>query len=260
MSKISSFLKHSIRNSTTNVTFEIKHIAFELSIFKEALERQQELEKDINTKASMLIFFLPFIILIGSIGNLLNIAIFSRKGFKNCSTFRFLIYLSVIDLNVLLFCASDAFLRFGFQIHIRQISTNLCRFHTFFTYLFTHASSTTLMVISIQRALVMTNKSVYLSLISLKKGQVIRKEPHSYFFGSSLCCILQFGLKSKIKKQNMYSSFMHRIDIIMATVLTFLAVLNIHYIFFMKLDWTSHVSNVYDFCFPREGKEFNLLG
>jgi len=245
-----------------NLTTEINFTDFEYLLFKKLMENQKIFEKEITHKSAIIIFVLPLIILIGIIGNLLNIIIFSRRVFKYCSTFRFLIHLSVFDLLVLLICASDAFLRFGFQIHIRQYSTFICKLHTFFTYLFTHASSATLTIISIQRALVMANKSIYLSVFRLKRGQMIHKEPHSYYLGSNICCIFQLRLKSTIKKHKIYSLNWRRVDLLMAAIITFLTILNIHFMFFMKLDFKQSAKksrNTHGFCFPQQGNHLKFF-
>jgi len=216
---------------------EYKRIAQVLSEGQALIER----ERNTALKARTIIFLLPVIILIGTIGNIVNIILFSRKTFKSNSTFRFLLYLSIFDLLVLLICAPDAFLRFGYNIHLRQLSLYSCRLHTFFTYFFTHASSSILMLISIDRALIISNKTFHFALIRLKKFENIKNEPNSYSFGLSILCILQCGLTSNMKKNN--RSFMHRTDIIMVFLLAVLAILNSHYILFMTISEPSLASN-----------------
>ncbi len=155
-----------------------------------------------------IILLMSLILIIGLIGNSLNILIFSKKTVRSNSTFRFLLYLSIFDLLVLLVCTPDVFLRFGYQIHIRQISIYTCRLHTFLTYLFTHASSSTLMLISIDRALIISNRNSMLC----------------YFFH---CC------SSKIKKISV--SFIHRADLIMIFLLAALIIINSHFILLMTI-------------------------
>ena len=113
------------------------------------------------------------------------------------STFRFLFYLSVVDLFVLAVCPIDVILRyivihiclrckivrnfskyieiyliqsinsnrFGFQIEIRSMSTLVCRLHTFFTYFLTHLSSILLMAVSIDRALIVNSHNFSLVVV-----------------------------------------------------------------------------------------------
>ena len=126
-------------------------------------------EDAINDKIyNILILTLQVIIIIGVVGNLLNIVVFSRRQMRQISTFRFLFYLSAIDLLVLIICATDAVVKFGYQIEIRSYSIILCKLHTFLTYFLTHLSSVLLMVISIDRALVIFNKN-FLNLFKSKR-------------------------------------------------------------------------------------------
>ncbi len=228
----------------TIIDFDYLHLFNEYRKFAEALNEGQALldrQRDNAFKAKLIIFLLPFIIFFGIIGNILNIFIFSRKTLKSNSTFRFLLYLSVFDLLVLLVCAPDAFLRFGYQIHIRQLSIYTCRLHTFFTYLFTHASSSILMMISIDRALIISNKSFHFALLRLRKYENIKKESHSYLFGPSICCILQCGFTSKMKK--IHPSSMHRTDLIMIFLLVILVAVNSHYMLFMRISSPAHMGD-----------------
>lgn len=112
------------------------------------------------------------LIVVGVIGNLINILVFSRRHMRKVSTFRFLLYLAITDMLVLLVCSTDALSKFGFQWEIRAQSTFSCRLHTFLTYLLTHSSSTILMVVSVDRALVVSNSSIR-SLVGSIKGELI---------------------------------------------------------------------------------------
>lgn len=110
------------------------------------------------------------LIVVGVIGNLINILVFSRRHMRKVSTFRFLLYLAITDMLVLLVCTTDALSKFGFQWEIRSQSTILCRLHTFLTYVLTHSSSTILMVVSVDRALVISNSSIS-SIIESIRGK-----------------------------------------------------------------------------------------
>jgi hypothetical protein len=92
------------------------------------------------------------------VGNSINILVFSKRHMRKMSTFRFLIYLSVFDMLVLLVCSTEAFAQLGFHFEICHLSNLTCRVHTFLTYFLPHCSSNILMAISIDRALVMCAK------------------------------------------------------------------------------------------------------
>ena len=123
---------------------------------------------------SKLATILVFIIIIGVLGNMLNIIIFSKRNMIKMSTFKFLFYLSIIDLFVLLVCTTDAFLTFGFNIEIRLYSNFFCRWHSFLTYFLTHMSSVVLMVVSIERCLVINN----VGLIRSYSKKETKRESH----------------------------------------------------------------------------------
>ena len=91
------------------------------------------------------------IILIGLFGNIMNLKVLANKEIRKMSTFRFLLYLSIIDIMVLTICAVDSVMTYGFNIEVRQMSSFICKIHTFFTYFLTHMSSIVLMCVSIER-------------------------------------------------------------------------------------------------------------
>jgi hypothetical protein len=132
-------------------------------------------DETINTPIiKFLIVVLLTLVSLGLIGNILNMIVFGKKKMKRVSTFRFLLYLSLADLLVLLVCSSDALLKFGFLIEIRLYSTIVCKLHTFATYFLTHLSSMILMAVGIDRALVVNNKSIF-SLFNCNKRRLRRR-------------------------------------------------------------------------------------
>jgi hypothetical protein len=108
---------------------------------------------------------LAITIVIGLCGNTVNITVFGRNSMRTVSTFRFLLYLSVFDLLVLLLCATDVFAQFRYNFEIRNVSTFMCRAHTFLTYFLPQCSSNILMAVSIDRALVVTNYKSFYTLL-----------------------------------------------------------------------------------------------
>ena len=106
-----------------------------------------------------LTIILFLIIFIGVIGNVLNVFVFGKKCMRSVSTFRFLLYLSIINLFVIIICTFDDLMSFGFKIQIRLHSTLACKFHTFMVSWLPQMSSVVLMIVSIDRALVVYNRS-----------------------------------------------------------------------------------------------------
>ncbi|CAF2808374.1 unnamed protein product [Rotaria sp. Silwood2] len=93
---------------------------------------------------------------IGSIGNSLSFIVFTQKQLRTHSTFRYLAYLSIVDLIVLYLGLGNIILRDYFLFDIREQNLFLCKFHTFLTYVTTHLSSWILTIVSIDRAIACT--------------------------------------------------------------------------------------------------------
>jgi hypothetical protein len=133
------------------------------------------------------------IIFIGVIGNVLNIFVFGKKYMRSVSTFRFLLYLSIINLFVILICTFDDLMSFGFKIQIRLHSTLVCKLHTFMTSWLPQMSSVVLMIVSIDRALVVYNRSKCFNAFCVEKTiatiaavLIIINLHHLFFFDLSL--------------------------------------------------------------------------
>ena len=119
---------------------------------------QTEWEKFI-TKIKVII--LAIIILIGCIGNTLNLIVFGKKSLKKITAFRFLFFLSAFDILVLTIGAVEILMRNAFEFELRLYSTLTCKIHTFATYTVTHMSSTLLMTVSVKRAIKMIKMKIF---------------------------------------------------------------------------------------------------
>jgi hypothetical protein len=167
------------------------------------------------------------IILTGLIGNVINIIVFSHKSIKNQSTFRYLFYLSIVDLLVLIICSMDSLLTYGFFIMIRLNSDMIYKIHTFSTYLLTHLSSCILMLVSIERAFVITKKNSFGSIFKRKNTR----------------------LKLLNKKKLPRTKIGHLISLISLILI----ILNSHYLIFLKLnviDVSGVLEQSLDSCYP----------
>lgn len=162
-----------------------------------------------NQSISMFLILI-IIIIVGIAGNILNLIVFGQKTMRNHTTFQYLFYLSIVDLLVLTTCASDSMLTYGFFLMIRLKSEIACRLHTFLTYFFTHMSSTILMLVSIDRAFVITNKKSFSSIFKRARKND-RNNANSIFKIKSI---------SKI--------------IFVTTIILFL--INLHYLIFLDLN------------------------
>jgi hypothetical protein len=207
-----------------------------------------------------IIVSLSTVLLIGIVTNFLNMIVFGKRQMRKGSTFRFLLYLSISDLLVLAVCATDALARFGFRFEIRAYSTLACRLHTFLTYFLIHSNSTILMVISVDRALVVTGHS-FLSILQMKRAK--RQSSGGGGGGASSSLVLHhrasmspanaIGTNSCLAR--LLGKF-HRVDLAIICILTFLVLLNSHYGIFLNLnqlilnDSSSNGTITIGVCFP----------
>jgi hypothetical protein len=234
---------------------------------------KQKLDKIINyievflEKQTFLKYLLPCIIIVGIIGNLINLMVFGKKNMRQASTFRFLFYLSAADLLVISACALD--LHLGFHYAVEPRFTRLsCKLVTFFTYFLTHASSFILMIISVDRALIISNKSFSLLFKRNRKAQAKESK-----FKSPKSSKQHAIVETKNNRRNLVSSSslvsfgqaiafycgqnVHRVDKVILKICAFLFLLNFHYIIFLDL----RIEKDVDFIFNSNVKEviFNAM-
>ena len=180
-----------------------------------------------ENESNLMLLLMPAIIISGIIGNILNLLIFSRSAMRKSSTFRFLLYLSGFDTLVLLVGALDAYLNFGFQIEVRKYSLFTCRFHTFGTYLLAQSSSTILMLISIDRALVMSHKRISFIFRKKKNQSEMKKLKNELSLSKT---------ENNSPKSLSKFSKLRRIDAIILATFFILILFNSHFLLFLGLN------------------------
>jgi hypothetical protein len=141
---------------------------------------------------------------------------------------------------VLLVCTSDAVLTLGFFVEVRLFSNLTCKFHTFITYYLTHMSSITLMIISVDRTIVVSNCSSFLSIF--KRNNVINKPSER----SNL--IRKYSIKNKDNLTNIKKSYqpmvkLNKVNKTFLILAIVLAIINSHYLFKMNLSLTDEFSD-----------------
>ena len=102
--------------------------------------------------------FSPGLLILGLIGNITSLIIFSQKSMKKYTTFRYLFLLSIIDICSLYTGCSQIMLDVYFEIDIRLINEFSCKVQSFLVYFFTHLSSMLLAIMSIDRTITITFK------------------------------------------------------------------------------------------------------
>jgi len=167
---------------------------------------------------------------VGSIGNSLSFIVFTQKQLRTHSTFRYLAYLSIVDLIVLYLGLGNILLRDYFFFDIREQNLFLCKFHTFLTYVTTQLSSWILTIVSIDRAIACT-------VVQLNKRISRPKSADRIFF--CMCIIVSLinshillfmGSKVTIKHSSIYNTSILYQDIVTCTHNTS----NIYFKFFEK--------------------------
>ena len=104
----------------------------------------------ISIKILKIIF--AFVIVMGIVGNALNIIVFFKKTMRNFLIFKIMLGLSLIDLVILLLCACETYLEVFNSFVLRDSSLLLCKLDTFLVYFLTQTRNLFSMAITIQRA------------------------------------------------------------------------------------------------------------
>lgn len=187
---------------------------------------------------------LSVIITIGIIGNILNLIVFSKKPIRQLSTFRFLMYLSITDMLVLIVCATNTVTSMRFNFDLRLISPASCRMHKFLTYFLRQLSSNILMVISIERvAVIKNNTRTFLRDFCIK---LEKKNKPNY--------IRRIPKLSYMKISNMYKdvkSKFFRVDLVIIVMVSILSALNSHYLLEYKLTSKLEDENYHEFLYDK---------
>ena len=102
--------------------------------------------------------FSPIILFIGIIGNLINLYVFTHESIKQLSTFRFLAYLSIIDLLYISLGLPHIMVNYYSNVDFREYSDLICSLHSFFTIYLSHLSSNILAGVGIFRCVTISSQ------------------------------------------------------------------------------------------------------
>lgn len=116
---------------------------------------------------------IPIILIIGSLGNLVNFYVFTRPSVKGLSTFRFLAYLSIIDFFYLIIGLPHIMTIVYTGYDFRNYSDLICSLHSFFTLYLSHISSNILAGVSVFRCVTLTT-------LRPVKAATVNKTIHSH--------------------------------------------------------------------------------
>ena len=159
---------------------------------------------------------LSIIIVIGLIGNIINLIIFSNNNsIRKISTFRYLFYLVLIDLAILIVCAGETVLQYEAFINIRLYSDLTCKLHSFLTGFLNQMKSMIQTVVNLDRALVTREHK-----IPIKSFLTVHR-----------------NLKQKLLKMTHFKKIIIIISILVAS-------LNIHYLIFLRLNQFGYYNTI----------------
>ena len=169
------------------------------------------------TSLQQILTSIPIAILfIGIIGNICNIIVFGKRTMRSTSTFRFLFYLSIVDVLVLLFGALDMLIRNDSSLELRDFSLISCNLHKFLTYTVTYVSSFISVAVNIDRAQIVASISMFhMSNTNTKTRQRTNT----------------FNKRFKSGGIRLNKRF---VDYIVLVVVVSIVVLNLHYVIFLK--------------------------
>ncbi|CAF1408937.1 unnamed protein product, partial [Didymodactylos carnosus] len=103
-------------------------------------------------------YYYPFLIVWGTVGNVLCLKILLRKKFLKNSTCQYLAVLAVIDILFIYTRSSRYLYRYFFNVDLRNTSKWICRIFIFFSSALSHIASWILVIVSFDRYFIITNR------------------------------------------------------------------------------------------------------
>jgi hypothetical protein len=172
----------------------------------------------------------PMILAVGLLGNIINLYVFTRPIFRtsSLSTFRFLAYLSLIDLLYLLIGLSHIMIIVYTGYDYRTYSSFVCSVHSFLTLYLSHLSSNVLAGVSVFRCVTLNRlkpvKPIYFNGNAVKIEQSENpKETYNVYRRSN-----------KPLTQRIFSCF-GQADAVVLVIMLILFLFDCHYLIWMRL-------------------------
>jgi len=154
-----------------------------------------------------LLTIIPIVILtFGIVGNAINTLIFAKKSMRSSPTLRFLLYLSMADLIVLIMGMSEILLKSDFSFGLRDSSLFVCNIQKFISYSSTYISSLLSVSLNVYRAKLISYVSYRHRKMNKKR---VRFKRTPYQRNSFIDCLTKF-------------------------IIIFVFILNSHFIFLLK--------------------------
>ena len=90
------------------------------------------------------------LIVMGLIGNFVNVLIYSKANIRKSLTFKLLLGLSITDFIILLLCGVESGIENKFDVDLRTYSIIACKLDTFLAYFLTQTRNLLSMALTIE--------------------------------------------------------------------------------------------------------------
>ena len=123
------------------------------------------------------------LIVIGLIGNFVNVLIYSKANIRKSLTFQLLLGLSITDFIILLLCGVESGIENKFDVDLRTYSIVACKLDTFLAYFLTQTRNFLSMAITIESK----NDYLFLSNYIMQLSQNISISWEMNFYDKNTC-------------------------------------------------------------------------
>lgn len=103
---------------------------------------------------TMMIYAIPVIVIVGTVGNVLSFLVLVRCQMRNTSVYFYLLALAVADTCVLYLSAFKSWIRLVFGYELLHESDGVCRFFTFLVLFWQHLSAWLIVFVTVDRFVV----------------------------------------------------------------------------------------------------------
>ncbi len=101
------------------------------------------------------------VIVLGLIGNFVNVLIYSKANIRKSLTFQLLLGLSITDFIILLLCGVESGIENRFDVDLRTYSIVACKLDTFLAYFLTQTRNFLSMAITIESKIIFYFITIY---------------------------------------------------------------------------------------------------
>ena len=146
----------------------------------------------------------PIILVIGTIGNILSILVFARKGMRNLTSALYLIVLAIADLLLLYLGLLRYYIRELTDVDIRDTSETACKLHIIFVYFMRHFTSWILVSVTVERFISVWYPFKAKIICTLRNGAIVLAALGLVLFSANLHSLWTMELVSTSNTTDSY--------------------------------------------------------